>query len=83
MYKLVITKKADKELDRLPKKDRDKILAACDDLCANPFAGKLLHDRFKGLRCIRVWPYRIIYNVNNRIITITVLKVGHRKDVYR
>lgn len=83
LYRLVLTKKADKALDRLPKKYQKRVLAVFDVLRENPTAGKMLEGKYTGLRSLRVWPYRILYVVDHGIITVTVVKVGHRKDVYK
>lgn len=82
MYALEVKMKAQKQLKSLPKKDQKRILAALEVLQENPLAGKQLEGKYKGLRSLRVWPYRILYAVDHRIITVTVVKVGHRKDVY-
>jgi mRNA interferase RelE/StbE len=83
MYALEIKAKAQKQLETLPKKDQRRVLDAFDLLRENPTAGKQLEGKYKGLRSLRLWPYRIIYAVDHRIITVTVVKIGHRKDVYR
>ncbi len=83
MYTVEIKNKAKKEMQSLPKKDQQRLLAAFDVLRVNPLAGKQLHDKYKGLRSLRVWPYRVIYAVDHGIITVTIVKVGHRKDVYQ
>ena len=83
MYTVEVKPKAVKELHSLPKKDQDKVLAAFDVLMENPVAGKQLQGKHKGFRSLRVWSYRIIYAIDHRIITVTVVKIGHRKDVYR
>lgn len=83
MYALEVKPKAMKQLESLPNKDQDRILAVFDVLRENPAAGKQLEGKYKGFRSLRVWPYRIIYAVDHRIITVTVVNIGHRKDVYR
>lgn len=83
MYTVGVKPKAMKELHSLPKKDQGRVLAAFDVLRENPVAGKLLEGNYKGFRSLRVWPYRIIYFVDHKIITVTVVKVGNRKNVYR
>lgn len=83
MYTLEIKVKALKQMKSLPQKDRQKIVAAMDVLRENPLAGKQLEGKYRGFRSLRVWPYRIIYAVDHRVITITVLSIGHRKDIYR
>lgn len=83
MYALEIKAKTQKQLEVLPKKDQIRMLAAFDVLRGNPMAGKQLEGKYKGFRSLRAWHYRIIYAVDHSIITVTVVKIGHRKDVYR
>lgn len=83
MYRLEVKPKALKQLESLPTKNQEKLLAAFEVLRENPHAGKQLQGRYKGLRSLRVWPYRIIYTLDHKIVTVTVVKIGHRKDVYR
>ena len=83
MYMLEVKPKAMKELESLPKKEQDRVFAAFDVLRENPLAGKPLEGIYKGFRSLRVWPYRIIYAVDHGIVTVTVVRIGHRKDVYR
>lgn len=82
MYTVEVKKKVKKEIRALPKKDQERIIACFDVLRENPMAGKMLEGKYKGLRSLRVWPYRILYSVDHRIVTVTVVKVGHRQRVY-
>ena len=83
MYALDIKPKAIKSLARLPKKYQAKIVDAFEILKENPLAGKELDGEFAGIRSLRVWPYRILYVIDDKIITVTVLKIGHRQNVYK
>jgi mRNA interferase RelE/StbE len=83
MYALEIKTIALKQIELLPKKDQQRVFSSMEILKENPLAGKQLEGKYKGLRTLRVWPYRIIYAVDHRVITVTVVKVGHRRDVYR
>ena len=83
MYVVEIKKKAQKEIDALPKKEQERVVAALDLLSANPFAGKKLQGRYAGAWTLRVWPYRIIYTIHQAIVTVTVLRVAHRQGVYK
>lgn len=82
-YSLQIKQSALKEIERLPKPDRQRIIAAIDQLAANPHVGKLLKGDHSGLRRIRVGDYRAIYEINEGQVLILVLRVAHRKQVYR
>ena len=83
MYALEVKTKVYKQLESLSKKDQQRVYAAFDILRENPTAGKQLEGKYKGFRSLRVWPYRIIYAVDHGMITVTVVKIGHRKKVYR
>lgn len=83
MYTIVVKKKAEKEIQRLSRKDQQRIASAFDVLRENPFSGKKLEGEYKGAWTLRVWPYRIIYTIHRDIVTVNVLRVRHRKDVYR
>ncbi len=82
-YRLVMTRQAEQQFEGLQKKDQKRVQAAFEVLKENPLAGKQLEGKYKGLRSLRVWPYRILYAVDHGVITVTVMKIGHRKDVYR
>lgn len=83
MYIVEVKKKAKKEIERLPMKDRQRVLKALQVLRENPFAGKKLEGEYEGAWMLRVWPYRIIYVIYREIVTVVVLRVGHRQGVYR
>jgi mRNA interferase RelE/StbE len=82
-YRVEILRRAQKQLDRLPIQDVERIAAAIEALAddSRPEGSKKLSGR-SGWR-IRVGQYRVIYEVEDRIRILTVLDVGHRKDVYR
>ena len=82
-YKIIILKRAEKKAQTLPQKDQQRIADAITSLAVDPFRGKKLHDDLEGARAIRVWPYRIVYTIEKKIVTVIVLRIGHRKDVYR
>lgn len=82
-YLLQIKQSAIKEIQQLPKPDRQRIIAAIDQLAENPHVGKLLKGDYSGLRRIRVGDYRAIYEINEGVVLVLVLRVAHRKEVYR
>jgi len=83
MYHAILTKRAEKALERLPKKDRQRVSYTITALEADPFRGRQLHGDLEGRWSVRVWPYRIVYTIEKEILTVTIVKIGHRKDVYR
>ena len=54
-----------------------------DLLCDTPAAGSALKDEFKGLRRLRVGHYCVVYEWPRSELVILVVRIGHRRDVYR
>ena len=82
-YKVGIEKKAKKQILKLPRNYQIKIYNAMRDLALDPFQGKKLKGELRGQYSIRVWPYRIIYQIYKKELIITIIDVGHRQGVYR
>ena len=83
-YRLEITASAEKALTRLPKADRVRVARAIGELAAVPRPDGC--RKMKGqedVYRIRVGVYRVIYSIEDRRIVVVVLKIGHRKQVYR
>ena len=82
-YRLLIKPSAAKELESVPRKDRRRLAARMRELGEQPRppgAEKLSgHDLYR----VRQGSYRILYEIIDRDLTVTVVKVGHRRDVYR
>jgi len=84
-YEIVFKKSAAKELQGLPLKSQQKILDAIQLLSLNPYTELLQIKKMKGadsLYRVRIQDYRIIYLIENQIIKVTIIKIGHRKEVY-
>lgn len=84
-YTVVFKKSAVKELQTLPKKIQQKVLDAIQLLSLNPYTELLQIKKLKGadkLYRVRIQDYRIIYLIENQIIKITIIKIGHRKSAY-
>ena len=82
-YSLFVEAKADKDLGKLPPDVQERIDAAIDGLAddPNPPGARKLQGR-EGYR-IKAGDYRVLYAVNEEEMTVTILRVGHRKNVYR
>ena len=86
MYKIILLRDAEKFYRKLfttNKKLFQRIDNALETLKANPFKGKPLKDRLKGKYSLRVGVYRIIYSIEKQEITIYILDIAHRREVYR
>jgi mRNA interferase RelE/StbE len=71
------------EVKRVPNKDRKRIFDAVERLREDPLRGKVLSAEWKGFRRLRTGSYRIIYAFDGTELLISVVRVGHRKGVYR
>ena len=82
-YKIRVKKSAEKELGKIPKKELLKIIDKIKSLSDDPHpAGSIRLTNQEKYR-VRVGNYRILYKVEDNILTVFVVKIGHRKDVYR
>jgi mRNA interferase RelE/StbE len=83
-YKIVIENKALAELARLPKKVQRQISNKIDQLATNvhPSGCKVLQGN-KSLYRIRSGDYRIVYQIRENEVLVLVVRIGHRKDIYR
>jgi mRNA interferase RelE/StbE len=59
------------------------VVAAIDLLCDTPAAGSALKGEFEGLRRLRVGHYRVVYEWQHNELLILVVRIGHRREVYR
>jgi len=82
-YSLEIKRSAAKELAQVPPKDRGRIIARIQALAEDPRpvgAEKLSgQERYR----VRQGDYRILYEIEDQVLRIMVVKIGHRRDVYR
>ncbi len=84
LYKIEWKRSATKELKHLPNNAILKALSIVETLTTNPHpnASKKLSGTDHTYR-IRFGDYRLIYDVMDQVLIIEVIRVGHRKDVYR
>lgn len=85
MYKVFYLDSVEKDLERLDRPTRKRILDKIEKhLAKDPKGlGKALTGQFKGLWRYRVGDFRVIYKVAEEEILIVVARIGHRKNVYR
>ncbi len=82
-YTVRIKASAERSLARVAKDDRGRIVEAIDRLAHEPAAGAALKGEFAGLRRLRVGSYRVVYEVAHEELVVLVVRVGHRREVYR
>jgi mRNA interferase RelE/StbE len=81
-YQLTIKPKAAKALEKLNEPDYSAIKTAIYGLANNPRPHGYIKLKGRGGYRIRVGDYRIIYNISDKILTVDVVTVGNRRDVY-
>ena len=82
-YAIRIKRSAAKELARIPRRDRLHIERAINNLKELPLSGSLLKGEYRGLRRLRSGDYRIVYAVLASELVVLVVRVAHRREVYR
>lgn len=82
-YQIEFTTSASKQLKKLPKEQQSRIQAKIDELADNPRPDGVVKLTNSENYRIRVGNYRIVYDIFEDILLISVVKVSHRKDVYR
>ena len=84
LYKVEINRKVrKKDLVSIPKKDVLRIVKRISELATNPYPIDATKLRAREEWRIRQGDYRILYVVDEGIVTVIVVKVGHRRDIYR
>lgn len=82
-YSVRIKDSAAKELARLPRDARERLIDAIDRLGEEPLAGSALKGGMRGLRRLRVGDYRIVYELLDDELVVLVVRVAHRREAYR
>ena len=82
-YKIFVKKSAVKELGDIPKKELQKIIKKIQTLSSNPRPQGTQKLSHKEQYRIRQGDYRIIYSIQDDDLTVRIIKVGHRKEIYR
>lgn len=83
MFKIVYTKEAKKDIDKLSLKKKRQIKESIGRIAENSEIGKHLTRELKGFLSYRSGDYRIIYRVFHKDILVIILTIGHRKDIYK
>jgi len=82
-YELVFRKSVAKDLRTLPKADLAKILQRIRSLATDPRPAGCEKLSSQEHYRIRQGRYRIVYEIEDRRLVVLVVKIAHRKDVYR
>jgi len=82
-YRIEIKKSAVKELNAIPKKDLRKVVSKIRSLSDNPRLKGCVKLSGQERYRIRRGNYRILYSIEDDALVVYVVKIAHRKDVYR
>jgi mRNA interferase RelE/StbE len=82
-YKIEVKKSAIKEIKNLPTSYLNKIVDKISKLAFNPRPEGCVKLSSEEKYRIRVGTYRVLYEVKNNLLIVVVVKVAHRKSVYR
>ena len=82
-YKIYFKESVEKDFRTIPKKDLQKIILRIQALARDPRPPG--HEKLTGQERYRIRQghYRIIYSIQDKEFTVWVVKIGHRKDIYR
>lgn len=82
-YRVDLTKGALKSLQGMPASDRDRVLAALDGLASEPRPFGAIKMAGEDTYRLRSGDYRAVYEIDDNEAVVRVVKVGHRREVYR
>lgn len=82
-YRVELTTAAERQVKKLPRPARARVLAAIEDLAADPrprSSRKLVGEQYAWR--IRIGDYRVIYEVFDAELVVTVVRAAHRREAY-
>lgn len=82
-YHIVISKSAQKKLNKLPNQIAEPLIKTIQSLADNPRPNGFKKLKGRDAFRVRKGTHRIIYEIHDNILTVTVIGIGHRKDVYK
>ena len=85
-WRVQIVRSAQRELNKLPRDDRARILSFLEERVARGDprnVGHALSGQFAGLWSYRVGDFRLIARIEDRTVTVIVVRTGNRREVYR
>lgn len=82
-YRLLIKPSAAKELENIPKTDRIRVVRRIEKLADDPRCTQCEKLSGRNRYRVRQGRYRILYSIDDEEIIVVIVKIGHRKDVYR
>jgi mRNA interferase RelE/StbE len=82
-YTVEFRPRAAKQLKALPKGVRKTIAQVVDALAEKPRPSGSVQLKGTDLMRVRVRDYRVIYELRDDVLLVLVVRIGHRRDIYR
>jgi mRNA interferase RelE/StbE len=84
LYRIELTRRAERDFLALPEVEQRRLARRIDALAGNPYPpGSRKLAGAKNLFRIRSGDYRVIYEVRRSVLLVLVIRVGHRREIYR
>ena len=83
MYRIELRRQAQRALDRLPRSDFEAVVDALKGLAGSPRPRGVEKVKSAGLWRIRQGDYRVVYSIDDKQQLVIVVRVGHRREIYR
>lgn len=82
-HRIVFAPTAEKQFLQLTKTVRIRVAQAIAKLASDPHSGKRLKGELADYRSCRVGDYRVVYFLRRKPVQIEIIRVAHRREVYR
>ena len=83
-YRIEVSGTAERQLKKIRREDKVRILRAISLLASEPRPGGCKKmSGYDDIYRIRIGNYRVIYEIDGKRIVVVILKIGHRREVYR
>jgi mRNA interferase RelE/StbE len=82
-YQVELTRSAARQLRSLPRDTQVRLRDSIRKLADNPRPDRAVKLTGQDLYRIRVGDYRVVYQVRDDVLLVLVVRLGHRRDVYR
>ena len=82
-YRVLIKRSAARELEAVPPKDRRRLVTRIEALASNPRPPGVQKLSGEEKYRLRQGDYRVLYEIVDQELIVTVVRIGHRREVYR
>ncbi len=83
LYRVEFTRSAERDLDRIPRHLLGQVMNRIEKLASQPRPRGCKKISDPAIYRVRQGDYRVVYQVEDSTRTVTVFKIGHRREIYR